>query len=56
MSKIVRAQISEIEFLTQHPVDTRKDTLSDLSYLRYMLPADDVLEILGVIALGVKEV
>lgn len=53
MGGIERAQISDMELLTMFPNTTQADTLADLRYMAYCLPAEDVEEMLCVIQEGV---
>lgn len=54
MVDVFRAQTSDMELLTLFPEKTTADTVADLRVLSYDLPNEDVAEILGVIATGVK--
>jgi hypothetical protein len=53
---IDHAQTDDMQLLSQYPDKTIRDTLEDLSFLAYRVPPEDVLEILGVVAIGIEEV
>lgn len=52
---IERAQTDDIRSLTSFPDATLADTVADLRYMGYLLPGDDVSEILSVVAEGVND-
>ena len=54
MNGLERAQLGDMELLTTFSGKTTLDTISDMNYMRYVLPHEDVEEILSVIAQGVK--
>lgn len=55
MFDISKAQTSDMELLTKHPEITQQDSIDDLRFMSYQVPHEDVAEILGVLAMGVKE-
>lgn len=52
---IERAQLSDMELMTLFPVQTTAETQADLRFMNYVLPEEDVQEILAVIAKGVTQ-
>lgn len=55
MREITSAQTSDMEAMTLDRVGTMYDIIADLKHMSYMVPETDVAEILGIVALGVKE-
>jgi hypothetical protein len=53
MGGIERAQTHDMEMLTMYPTSTQQDADADFRYMMYYLPAEDVAEILDVVADGV---
>ena len=50
---IERAQLGDIELMTLFPAQTQGDTRAELRFMNFLLPDEDVKEILEVIAKGV---